>query len=388
MKRLPFLILLPLLIPLDAFAAAPQSTFLAAQSLLATSSSPGNTYSAGASVIVTAPTQGDLTVVGGSIITASPVAGDEMLLGGSVSSRAPVKGDFRGVGGNINITEPVAGDVVALGFSVHDTGRAGGSVFIVGANVSVDNGAEGPVTIYGNNVFLSGDFESDVNVVAAGAITLAKDSTIRGTFSYEAPEKARIAASTTIVGGVKYTSASYLPDAGTSRALALASIGIFLLLRILGALILAGLVTGLFPGLASAIAERALASRIRRVCLTTLLGFAVLVATPILLALTALTFVGFGIAFVAFVAYLLLVLLSFVYAGVLLGTMCVRAILKRETVLWHDGVLGMLIFSLLTLIPIFGKIIAGVLTAFTAGALFLLFFRFAFPHEESTPEML
>ena len=56
---------------------------------------------------------------------------------------------------------------------------------------------------------------------------------------------ASIPASATVAGGVEYTDASYLPDAGTSRVLALVSIGFFLFVRILGALILAGLLAGL-----------------------------------------------------------------------------------------------------------------------------------------------
>ena len=65
-----------------------------------------------------------------------------------------------------------------------------------------------------------------------------------------------VRAGATIVGGVKYTNASYLPDVGTSRILALVSIGFFLFARILGALILAGLLSGLFPKFAETIVDR------------------------------------------------------------------------------------------------------------------------------------
>ena len=319
---------------------------------------------------------------------ARPVAGDALLLGGSISARAPVKGDVRAIGGNIDIEESVAGDLVAIGYKVDDAGRAGGSVLIAAANASVTGGAAGPVAIYGNNVYLAGDFAGNVSVVAGGSITLAKDTVIRGKFSYEAPDVARIPATATIMGGTEYTNASYLPDVGTSRALALASLGVFLLVRILGALILAGLFAGLFPTLARAVTERAYTRRIRSILLTTLLGLAALVATPIVLVLLALTFVGIGVALLLGVAYVLLVILSFIYAGILLGTMGARRFAKRETILWRDGMLGMLALMLMALVPIVGGIIVGLLTAFTAGALLLLFFHLAFPQEDQTAEML
>lgn len=62
--------------------------------------------------------------------------------------------------------------------------------------------------------------------------------------------------------------------------------------------------------------------------------------------------------------------------------------MNRETVLWHDGVFGMLALSLIALVPYIGVFIALLLTMYTSGALLLVFFNFAFPHEENTPEML
>lgn len=380
------LILSSLLLP--AVACAAPASFISARALVAASPSAGNAYAAGASVVVTAPVEGDFSALGGSVITAAPVEGDELLIAGSVHSRARVAGDLRIVGGSITIDGPVAGDLVAFGLSVYDTGRPGGSVFIAAANTTLANGAKGPVTIYGNNVFLSGDFGGDVRIVASGRVALAASTTIRGMLSYESPEKAIVPVSATIAGGVSYTNASYLPDIGTSRVLALISLGFFLFVRILGALILAGLLAGLFPKLAEAVADRASSGRLRSILLQVLLGFGIFVATPVLIALLALTFVGIGLALLLFFLYALLVLFAFLYAGILFGSACARQFTGREAVLWRDGVLGMLALSLISLVPFIGPLILFLFTAFTAGALLLVFFAFAFPHEERTPGML
>ncbi|HEY4501138.1 MAG TPA: hypothetical protein VJI70_02640 [Candidatus Paceibacterota bacterium] len=388
MIRISLLAFLLLLLPTSSYAARAPASFSAARSVLAASSSPGNAYDAGFSVVRTASVAGDLSVFGGSIITAAPVSGDELLLAGSIKSRARVGGDLRVVGGSINIEEAVAGDLVAFGFSVHDSGRAGGSVFIVAANTTLSAGAAGPVTIYGNNISIAGDFASNVNIVASGRITLVASTTIAGKLSYEAPEEATIPVSATIRGGIEYTSASYLPDAGTSRILAVISIGFFLFVRILGALILAGLLAGLFPRLAEAIVERAVTSRPSKILLTILLGFAAFVVTPVLFLLLALTFVGFGLALLLFVSYIFVVLFAIIYAGILLGGLFARRYMHRDSVLWHDGVLGMLALSLIALVPYVGIFIAALFTTFSAGALLLVFFHFAFPHEDHTPELL
>lgn len=388
MQRIFTPLLVALLLPAGALAATPPASFVAAQSLLVASSSPGNAYATGVSVVLTAPVEGDFSAFGGSIITAAPIAGDGLLIAGSISSRAPILGDFRAAGGSINIEEPITGDLVAFGFSVYDTGHAGGSVFVAAADAALMAGAAGPVTVYGNAVSLAGDFAGNVTVVTSGHLTLAPGTIIHGRLSYEAPDTATIPESATILGGVTYTNASYMPDSSTSHALAFVSIGVFLLVRILGALILAGLLAGLFPKLAEAIAERAYGERPRSILLTTLLGFAAFVVTPVLFLMLALTFVGIGLAFLLLSAYALMALLALMQAGILFGSMFARRFSGRATVLWHDGVFGMLALSLLALVPFVGLLIVFFFTIFSAGALLLLFFNFAFPREERTPEML
>ncbi|MCX6787341.1 MAG: hypothetical protein NTY93_02340 [Candidatus Kaiserbacteria bacterium] len=388
MNRFLPILFISLLIPASALAANTPASFSAARSILTESPSPGNVYAAGASVVMTAPVAGDFSAIGGSITTAAPVAGDVLLLAGSLSSRAPIAGDLRVAGGSITIEKPVAGDLVAFGLSVYDSGRAGGSIFIVALNTSLTNGASGPVTIYGNNISLAGDFTGNVKVVASGRVALAPNTTIHGALSYEAPEKAIIPASATIVGDITYRDVSYLPNAGTSRALAFISVGFFLFVRILGALILAGLLAGLFPRLAEVITERAYTARLRAILLTMLLGFAVLAATPILLMLLALTFVGVGVALLVFIVYALVVFLALLYSGILLGGIFARRYARRETARWYDGVFGMLALSFIALVPFIGPLAMLLLTTFSTGALLLVFFNFAFPREGQTSELL
>jgi hypothetical protein len=387
MNRFFFILFISFLLPTSAFAAAPAS-FSAARSLVTASTSPGNAYLAGLSVVTTAPIKGDLSAIAGDIISTAPINGDELLLVGSSDSRAEVAGDFRAIGGNITVEKPVAGDLVALGISVNDSGRTGGSVFVVALNAALSSGASGPVTIYANNVSLAGDFAGDVKVVASGRVTIDPNTVIHGALSYESPETAAIPTSASIIGGTTYTNISYLPNAGTSRALALASVEFFLIVRILSVIILAGLLAGLFPRLTEAIVERARTKRMRDILLTLLLGFALLVATPILLILLMLTFVGISIALIVFIAYALMVFLSFMFAGILLGGLFARRFMRRERIVWHDGVLGMLALSLVALVPFIGMFIMLLLTTFSAGALGLIFFNFAFPHEGQTAELV
>ncbi|HCR52140.1 TPA: hypothetical protein DIV48_00645 [Candidatus Kaiserbacteria bacterium] len=388
MQRALLIPLILILLPMNSHAARAPATFSASRSVLVSDSSAGNMYAGGASIVITAPVGGDLSAAGGSVVTAAPVEGDGLLLAGSVSVRAPVGGDLRIAGGSVNIETPVAGDLVAFGLSANSLGRVSGNTLIVAANTTIAQGASGPVVIYGNNISLAGDFADDVTIMAWGRVALTASTTIRGALTYEAPMEALIPASARILGGVKYTNASYLPDAGTSRILSLISIGFFLLIRILGALILAGLFAGLFPKFADAMAQRAFSAPPRSILLTVLLGIAAFVVTPVFFLLLALTFVGMGLALLFFIAYALIVFLSLIYAGILLGSFFARRFMGRDSVLWHDGVLGMLALSVIALVPYVGVFIVLLFMAFSAGALLLMFFQFAFPHDGTASELL
>lgn len=382
MRRFLLAGLFALLLPAGVFAARAPATFSANRSsLVVADASPGNVYELGASIVSTASVVGDLSAAGGSVVSAGPISGDALLAGGTVSERGPVAGDVRAVGGTINSEASIGGDLAAFGFSVTDSSHPSGSVLIVAADASVLRGAAGPVTVYGNNVYLAGDFGDNVTVVATGRLALSASTTIAGKLSYEAPEPALIPSSVRVAGGVHYSNASYLPDAGTSKVLALAGIGIFLFVRVLGALIVAGLLAGLFPRLAEAVIERVHAPRVRSILLTTLLGFAILVAAPVLIVLLFLTFVGFGIGLLLFMLYGLLALLGVLYAGILLGGLIARRFFRRTEVLWRDGVIGMLAFSLIALVPVVGPIVVVLFTTFATGALLQIFFNFAFPRE-------
>ena len=384
MKRA--LVLALLLLPTGALAAP--SSYTAAKDLIVASSTTGNSYLAGGSVTVSAPVTGDLTAVSGTFVLGAPVNGDALFLGGIESVRGAITGDLRAAGGRVSIESPVSGDEVVLAGSMSDSGAHAKSVFVIAGTALLTAGSGGDTTVYANNVTLGGTFAGDVHVVAGSVLTVSPGTKIHGALTYQAPESSTIPADAVIDGGVHYTGASYLPSSQETRAIALASFGIFLFVKVLGALILAGLIAGLFPEVARAVADRALARRARSVLLTTLLGFAIIVATPVLLVLLAITFVGLGVALLVGLVYALVLVISFAMSGVIIGSVLARRFMHRESVLWHDAVIGMLIISLITFVPIFGRALVFLLIAFSVGALSALFYRHAFPRDTETPALL
>ena len=337
-----------------------------------------NAYLTGTDVNVSAPIGGDLLAAGGTLTLSAAVSGDATLAGGTIDLKRPVAGDVRAAGGRIIIEDTVGGDLILAGGSVVVTGTAS-STRIAGASVRLENGATGPVVIYGGDVYLAGEYLGDVEVVASERLTLGEGTRIHGVLKYNAPQQAGVPASTAVDGGVVYTGASaYLPTVEEAKRFAIAGAGVFFVASVIAAVIAAGLLAGLFPRFTSRVTERVLARSPRRFVLFALLGFAVTVATPALIILLLISFVGTVVAVLLLLAYLSLLLVGYLYAGILVGAAIMRGLFKRQGVSWRGAVLGMFVLYLVGIIPVVGKVFVLVLSAAAIGAIVAIAYGFAF----------
>jgi len=379
MTRIFALLLAIALLPTGAHAA----TVVADDALTLSEASSGNAYLAGANVRVTAPVTGDVSALAADIIMLAPVSGDALLFGGSVEAGGTVGGDLRAFGGRVHVQGNVQGDMFVTGGSVRITGK-GTDMRIGGINVEVTGGSDGPISIYGSSITLDGEFVGDVEIFASDHLTLLPNTHILGSLEYDAPQQADIQEGAVIDGDVAYTgSASFLPTKEEAKTFAIAGAGLFFIVRILSGMVAAGLVAGLFPAFANDVASRILLRSPRRFVLLALLGFSIAVATPILAFFLAASFVGFGLALLVSAAYLLLVLLSYITAGILVGALITRLLLKREKVTWRAALLGTLVLSLIGMIPLVGGLVSLVLAAASAGAIVSSGYRFAFGRDTS-----
>jgi hypothetical protein len=345
--------------------------------------SDGNTYLASGNLTITAPVVGDLSALGGGISVFAPITGDVLLAGGSVAITKPVAGDVRVLGGTVSVSAPVGGDLAVAAGSFTESAGTAKTLFVAAGTAHLLSGSAGPVTVYGSDVYLGGTFAGDVRVVVSNKLVLAEGTHINGVLSYEAPESADVPASAVVDGGVKYTGASFLPTSKQAQALALAGAGVFLFVKILGALIAVGLLAGLFPSFTEVITTRVLRGTVRRFGLYALLGFALAVATPILVLLLALTFVGLGVALIIASAYVLALTLAYCYAGIVAGAAIREQIFKQRYFSWKFAILGMLVLSIVYLVPVLGPIVLYILWAVALGALASFTYEQAFGHDNS-----
>ena len=383
-------IILPALLLLMLPALAQAATFAEQKTLVLSSAPPDNTYLAGVSVTVSAPLPADLAAAGGTVTAYSPIGGDALLAGGTVHLQEKVAGDVRAIGGRIMIDAPVSGDVVAAAGSV-TVSAAARDMRLFGVNVQATGGASGPVTIYGADVTISGDYAGDVEIIASDRFTIAPGTHIHGALKYNAPQQAEIPSSSAVDGQVVYTgSYAYVPTNAEAQKFALAGAGVFFIVRALAVMIAAGLLAGLFPQFSESLAARIFTGRKARTSLLALLGFGMLIATPVLIVLLGVSFVGGGLALLLGPAYVFLLFLSYLYAGILTGGLLRHLITKRSATLisWKNAIGGMLAFFVLNSIPYVGNVIMLIAVCLVLGAIVSNLYLFAFRRNTAWQEEL
>lgn len=372
-RILAVILLLGLFLPSTASAA----TYANARTVVVSESPESNMYLAGTDVTIAAPLPADVLAAGGTLTIAAPVSGDALLAGGTVTVERPVEGDVRAVGAHVVVTAPVSGDLSVAGGTVIASSNAS-DLRVIGGTVHI-SGSGGPAVIYGANVRLSGSFAGDVQVVATDHLVLEEGTTIAGALRYDAPQQAAIPATASVAGGVTYTGASsYLPTVEQAKTFAIAGASVFFVVRILAVLIAAALLAGLFPVLTQAVVDRTLSRSPGRFALLALLGFAVVFAAPVFIFILLVSFVGMAVAFLLLAAYLLLLMLGYLYAGILAGAALGRGLLKRDRMTWKLALLGMLVLYLIGVVPVLGGLVTFVLFLAATGALVAIAYRFAF----------
>lgn len=379
-RRLAVILLVLGLVPTSVSAA----TLASARTLVISEAPLENLYLVGTDITITVPLPADILALGGTLRLTAPVIGDALLGGGTVSVGRAIEGDLRAVGGHVQVTGAVSGDLLLAGGSViasttaRDTRIIGGSVHLMGAG--------GPAVVYGADVVLSGEFAGDVEVVASDRLTLAEGTHIAGALKYDAPQQAGIADSALVDGGVTYTGASsYLPTVEQAKTFALAGASVLFITRIIAVLIAAGLLAGLFPAFSQRVADKALARTSGRFALLALLGFGVAFAAPVLILILLVSFVGAGLALLLGTAYVLLLMLGYLYAGILAGAALSRGLMKRTQVTWKFALLGMLVLYLIGVIPVIGGLVTFVLFLVATGAIVSIAFQFAFGRSSIEP---
>ena len=319
-------------------------------------------YTAGGSVSIGTAVKQDLFVAGGEVLVTGAVEQDLFAAGGNVTVLGEVKGDARLAGGNVTVNSKIGEDVLAAGGTINFSSNAAivGDLHAAGGNIVLNAPVAGSVMLYGEEVLINSAITGAVNVKAK-RLTFGPASRVPGVITFKGAEQAIIQEGA-VVSDIKFTLHEFEKPAAKAKQFLVAGFFIALLAKMLAALLL----MKFFGNTAQAVVKTAYAKPWQSLGI----GLVGIIVIPTVTVLLLATVIGFYLALLLglwFVMALAITgLMSAIFAGGLLFKWIQRT--KELELSWWSVVAGVLVLSVLKLIPVIGWSVLVIVCLMTFGS--------------------
>jgi hypothetical protein len=282
-----------------------------------------------------------------------------MSAGRTVTLDGPVGNDLWAAGETVAVNSNISNNAMLAGRTVHIGASAlvGHDARLAGNTVTTEGRVERNVRIGADTARIGGTIGGDVRAEAR-EVTVLPNAVINGDLVVRASEPPTISPGARILGATRFEPL----EQNRWFSWSWIWIGSLLALLILGFAALA---------LSSTWPARVAATMRARPSRSALTGLAVLIFTPIVAGLLAVTLIGIPLAVVLMALYVALLLLSMVMVAYRIGTWLFERIDRPHASSWARMALGVLVVSLAISIPFAGPLFAIAVLIAGVGALVL-----------------
>jgi hypothetical protein len=266
------------------------------------------------------------------------------------------------VGGNINLSTSVGGDLVIAGgnITLSDKASVGGDLVIAGGNVIVNAPIVGNIKFVGGDLTVNSQVGGNIDANISQRLTFGPGAVVTGKTSYKSP-KAAIVDKNAKLGAIIFT-----PRQGGERTGIKAVLTAALLIKLLAWI----LATWLLLHLRKNFVKESQAIMQQKPWESLGIGLLGLIGWPIVTVLVLLTAVGYYVAVILAIFYVLLLLFSALMAAIFLGSLSWHYLSKgQEVANWQVAVLGVILWQLLSFIPVLGWLVCAVVYLMVMGSL-------------------
>ena len=317
-------------------------------------------FAAGETVEISGTVKGDAYIAAGEVLVDGIVEGDLLAAGGTVKLLGTVSQDARVAGGEVTVSGRIGRNATLAGgtIEVTNTSTLDGGLVAAGGKVIVAGPVEGDAKIAAGNLTVSNRVGGKLDA-AAGEIRLTSRSVIVGDLTYLSDTEASIDELAQIAGNTTWNRPPEEMRPGRYAGAAL----LFKLLSFVSTLIVGLLLIGFFPHFSGTTV-----STLRKRPWASLgLGFALFAAGPVALLIIAITVVGIPLALILLALYLIGLYLAKIFVISWAGTSILQRWGKAERTFWAFFT-GLILYSLLTLVPFLGGLIGLFVIFFGLGA--------------------
>ncbi len=322
----------------------------------------------------------DLYIFTANARVAGTIKGDVLIFGGQVQVVGKVEGDVLVLAGEVDIDGEVLDDVRVLSGSVTVAGKVSDDVVLASGTFDLTrNGVvAGDIKAFAGNITISGQASSVE--VEVGNLLVSPSTKIENTLVYTSDKEALIESGANIKGGVTFNKIESKKDFWHKLGLTTGKISYALMLLILSLILF-----WLLPN-----ASRKISDNFQSGFGKSLFwGFLFLVIVPIAAILAIITFLGIPLGVLSLVIYGVVLFLAQTSAVFGIAKILKKTITKNDNnmqIAWLDVVMGLIIFTLLGIIPVVGPIL--VLLAFLAGLGSLVNFNYEFVKDLKSKKVL
>ncbi len=327
-------------------------------------------FVSGNSITVDSNIKGDLLCAGKDVFVNGNIAGDILCAAQSVTVNGSVDGNIRIVAQYIEINGIVTRNLYALSqsLSLSKFSSIQGDIFFGVQNVDLRGSLGRDLLGAGDKISITGSLLRDAKI-AATKISVTDPAKIGGNFEYYIDEMGTASVSARNVKGeiIKHDIVRQMPEKKTtevkSSALVFGKIYSIITTIVLGLALLYFLRKGI---------EDRVGIIASKPFVTTLIGFAVLILTPLVFILLLITIIGVPLAFVLIFEYILSIITATVYSSIFLGQWFIKSVIKnkKESHVW-SLVAGATIIGVLMMIPFFGFFVGCISLSLGLGAIFV-----------------
>ena len=318
-------------------------------------------YMVGGSVNSVGEVNGDLPAFGGNVVINGEINGDVMSGGGNVSILADIDDDVRVGGGTIVIGGKIDGDLLAGGGQINIGGSGiSGDVAVAGGNVRIDAPIKGNLFIAGGSVYINAPIEGNVRIQAE-TITLGSAAVLSGNLNYKA-QKELIQEEGAVINGKIDFELTEKSRRAVSWAL-LSGLALWKFITLLVCSLLIGLG---FRRYSKVLVDSALYKPVRGIGR----GLITFISIPIISILLFVTMVGIPFGIAGIIGFVIFMIFTWIMTPIVLGNIMHKYFAKKEVgVSWKTILSGVVVYSLLGLIPFVGGIIQILFSLVTLGAM-------------------
>lgn len=356
-----------LVTPFAVMAGSNQSIYIAEDEIV-----EGNFIKIGNTINIAGNVNGDVIVAGSSITISGDVAGDVIAVGSIIRITGEVGGSVRVAGSAIEINGEVKHNIWAVGSTVaiNEDASVGWDVFSAGASVEIRGPVERSVWLAGASLVIDNKIGKDVNVAIdqEGQLTLSPQAEVGGQVVYKAAKDEQLVQNEgAVVTGEIIRKDLNVPNEKDLEQFFGTAYVMFKIFTLFSLLLIGLVYVTLVPKATLMIKDEMIKNPLPSLGY----GFVYLVLMPIVILALFITIIGIPLALILIPIYVISLIIAKVFAAFVIGVMILDKATKnkyKKSLVW-PLVLGLVVFVIVTSIPVIGWIAKLLLVLWALGGL-------------------